>query len=83
MLVGILDFVKVLKIYHQKNDPEFDLKLSAFDPPKWSKMEPSGTLGGVLGALWEGMASHSAPKRLPRVPKGLPRYPQGLNFDVF
>ena len=46
-------------------------------------MEPSGTLGGVLGALWEGMALHSAPKRPPRVPKGFPFYPQGINFDLF
>ena len=66
-----------------KNDPDFYGILLPFWPQKWSKMEPSGTLGGVLGALWEGMASHSAPKRLPRVPKGLPRYPQGLNFDLF
>ena len=54
-----------------------------FGSPKWCKIEPSGTLGGVLGVLWEGMASHSAPKRLQRVPKGLPWHPQDLNFDVF
>ncbi len=47
-----------------------------FHLEKCSKMVPLGTLGGVLGALWEGMALHSVPKRPPRVPKGLPRYPK-------
>ena len=74
---------KHTQIYHPKIIQIFIEFCHFFDTQKWSKMEPSGILGGVPGALWEGMASHSAPKRLPRVPKGLPRYPQGFNFDLF
>ena len=66
-----------------KNDSYVKLIYYFFDPPKWSKMEPFGALWGAPGAPWEGMASHSAPKRLQRVPKGLPWYPQDLNLDVF
>ena len=46
-------------------------------------MEPFGSLWGVLGAPWEGVASHNAPKRPLRVPNGLPRGTQGLNLVFF
>ena len=41
-------------------------------PPKRSKMDPFGNLGGVLGPLWEPKGAWEAPK-----------VPQGLNPDVF